>query len=107
MKHAFILLIIFPFLFSCTKPNTRVFGKVTNKTTGVPIGNVLIELYTGQVNSVKNRALKNSIRTWSDGTYEFDYRSSVFDDNVWVECNGIQSDYIKKKGKNEVNFTIP
>jgi major membrane immunogen (membrane-anchored lipoprotein) len=106
MKKISILLFACSFLFSCSKSNTSVYGKVTDKSTGVPRGGELIELYTGQVNSVKNRALKNSTRTWSDGTYEFDYRSSIFDGNIWVECNGIQSDYIKKKQKNEVNLTI-
>ena len=107
MKHLFILLIIFSLLFSCKRSNTTAYGRVTNKTTGIPVGGVLIEAYTGQVNSVKNRALMNSMRTWSDGTYQFNFHASVFDENYWIECNGIQSDYFKKKQKKEIDFTIP
>ncbi len=106
MKKILLLLIFVPLLFSCTKSNTRVYGKVTEGCSGAPVGGWNVELWTGEKNSSKNSALKNSMKTYSDGSFDFSFHALLTDNHYFVRCNGYQSDYISKKTSQELNVQL-
>ena len=116
MKY-FLLLISLPILFSsCGKEglfnNTKVYGKATDKTTGLPISGLPIRLYigTGGGQSSNSDHLKD-VNTNSDGTYEINF-SATNGHTYYLLINAQNGKYhgeytgIKKGDKKEANFNL-
>jgi hypothetical protein len=109
MKNSILLILLLCSILSCKKPNTGASGQVTDECSGTPIGNILVEVYTGDnsKSSTNRRSFIDSTRTDSNGKYEIGFRSSVFDNNYWVECKGFRSDYISKRENKKIDIKIP
>ena len=108
MKKLFLILIIVPFVFSCTKSNTRLYGKITNECNGAPVAGVKVELWTGERNNgSRHRALKDTMRTFSDGSFDFLFRAQLTDNNYFVQCKSYQSDYVTKKSSQQISIKLP
>ncbi len=102
----FFFLIVFLSFFSCKKEDTHVSGKITDVCSGAPLGGIKVELWTGEKLSSRHRALLDTMRTWPDGTYQFNFHSVATDGNYWIMGNGFSSDYFSKKETKEFNFTV-
>ncbi len=105
MKKYFVYFVLLSVLFSCKKSNTRLYGKVTNGCTGNPVGGVNVILWSGEKLS-GHYSFIDSVKTYSDGSFDFSFRAGVLDNNYWLECGNTRSDYVVKKTSKEVNLTL-
>ena len=94
------------FLSSCSRDNTKIYGKAVDACSGAPVGGLKIELWMGDLTNPNHQSLMDTVRTWSDGTYSFNRHSSFLDDNYFLIGNGFRSDYIPKKKETKVNLSV-
>ncbi len=106
MNKLLLLFISLAFLFSCSRDNTKIYGKAVDNCSGAPVGGLKIELWMGDLTNPDRQSLMDTVRTWSDGTYSFRRHSTVLDDNYFLRGNGFRSDYIRKKEDTKVDLSV-
>lgn len=113
---ALLLLVLVPLLISCNKEHNHVYGKVTDMSTGEPVGNVTVDLYLTRINSGNfsgNFEKYMSTLTDSNGDFDFEFEPIAAGEfSLRVEKDGYHQNIVdfmpeETASEYEKNVSIP